>query len=212
MATKSKVYVVWVGRKPGIYQTWDECKAQVDGFTSARYKSFASRTEAVQAYAQSHTQHIAVRNEPSARTAHTRPVNRGNFIRESYSVDAACSGNPGVLEYQCVRTDSREVVFRRGPFPQGTNNIGEFLAIVQALMWLSEHHETAPVYSDSKIALGWVKAKKCRTTLRPSTGNANLFRSVEQAEKWLGESHYPNKLLKWKTEEWGENPADFGRK
>lgn len=212
---------MWVGRKPGIYLTWEECKAQVDGFAGARYKAFASRAEAAQAYAQPHTQHIAQHKptggnayskEHADISAHASPRNRGDYLRESYSVDAACSGNPGVLEYQCVHTASREVVFKRGPYPQGTNNIGEFLAIVQALMWLSDQHIVAPVYSDSKIALGWVKAKKCRTMLRQSTGNANLFRLIEQAEKWLRETTYQNKLLKWKTEEWGENPADFGRK
>lgn len=41
-----KVYAVRIGRTPGIYNTWDEAKSQVDGFKGARYKSFASMDEA----------------------------------------------------------------------------------------------------------------------------------------------------------------------
>ncbi len=43
---KKKVYAVRKGRTPGIYMTWDDCKAQVDGFAGAEYKSFADPAEA----------------------------------------------------------------------------------------------------------------------------------------------------------------------
>ncbi|WP_286149303.1 RNase H1/viroplasmin domain-containing protein, partial [Thomasclavelia cocleata] len=36
----AKFYAVKIGRKPGIYLTWDECKQQVDKFKGAVYKSF----------------------------------------------------------------------------------------------------------------------------------------------------------------------------
>lgn len=42
-----KYYVVKNGRIPGIYTTWSECKAQVDGFSSAVYKSFTSKDDAL---------------------------------------------------------------------------------------------------------------------------------------------------------------------
>ncbi|WP_129044522.1 ribonuclease H family protein [Companilactobacillus metriopterae] len=41
-----KYYAVRIGKNPGIYNTWAECKAQVDGFVGARYKSFTSLSEA----------------------------------------------------------------------------------------------------------------------------------------------------------------------
>ena len=47
---KPKYYVVWQGRKPGIYLTWDECKAQVHGAEGARYKSFPTMEEAEKAF------------------------------------------------------------------------------------------------------------------------------------------------------------------
>ncbi len=213
MAKAPKFYVVWKGRKPGIYATWDECRAQVDGFADAKYKAFASRPQAEAAYGDSHAAHVAERRPPEAPAGgagRARP--HGDFIADSYCVDAACSGNPGILEYRCVHAGSRALVFRRGPFKHGTNNIGEFLAIAEALMWLQQKRGDAPVYSDSEIAIGWVRARACRTKLAETHGNAGLFQLIERAEAWLRENRYENKLLKWETEKWGENPADFGRK
>ena len=40
---KQKFYVVWKGRKPGIYTLWDDCEVQVKGFDGAQYKAFESR-------------------------------------------------------------------------------------------------------------------------------------------------------------------------
>lgn len=41
-----KYYAVRTGKKPGIYNTWEECKAVVDGYPGAQYKSFKTREEA----------------------------------------------------------------------------------------------------------------------------------------------------------------------
>ena len=138
-------------------------------------------------------------------------------IRGSYAVDAACSGNPGRLEFRCVQIHPRtgkahQVIFREGPFAYGTNNIGEFLAIVHALMFFQKQGINRPVYSDSRNAIAWVKHRKCRTQLHRNERNADLFKLIEKAEKWLKENEYSNPILKWKTEDWGEIPADFGRK
>ena len=43
---KAKFYAVVVGRKPGIYSTWEECEPQVKGFSKAKLKSFNTRDEA----------------------------------------------------------------------------------------------------------------------------------------------------------------------
>jgi hypothetical protein len=70
----------------------------------------------------------------------------------------------------------------------------------------------APVYSDSVTALAWVRDKRCKTELVRSEKNAPLFALVERAEGWLREDSFTGRALKWDTEAWGENPADFGRK
>ena len=69
-----------------------------------------------------------------------------------------------------------------------------------------------PIYSDSHNAILWVHQKKCKTKLEQTAINAPIFNLIERAEKWLRENSYSTKILKWETSEWGEIPADFGRK
>jgi len=133
-------------------------------------------------------------------------------IPNSLSVDAACSGNPGVMEYRGVYTATGQEIFRQGPFQQGTNNIGEFLALVHGLALLKQQNSTIPVYSDSVSAMAWVRNKKAKTTLEICPENQILFDLIARAEKWLRTNSYSNPVLKWETRIWGEIPADFGRK
>ncbi len=195
---KKKFYVVWQGHKPGIYKTWDECKAQVNGFSNADYKSFKTLEEAENAY--------------NGKEESTDDTQLDKSIEDSYCVDAACSGNPGPLEYRGVYNKTKEEIFKLGPFENGTNNIGEFLAIVHALAIFKKREISKPIYSDSLVAIGWVKKKNCKTTIEKTTSNEKLFDLIERAETWLDENTYSNKILKWDTKSWGEIPADFGRK
>ena len=131
---------------------------------------------------------------------------------EAIAVDAACSGNPGPMEYRGVHLPSGKQIFHFGPV-QGTNNIGEFLAIVHALALLKQRNlPTMTIYSDSRTAQIWVQKRKCKTTLQRTPENAELFDIIERAERWLQTNTYSNPILKWDTENWGEIPADFGRK
>lgn len=215
MSKKPKFYVVWRGRRPGIYGTWIDCAAQVNGYSGALYKAFDTLEMAQKAACSERTvfgaAHPELFSSPSGRQQPRLPI-AGGFIRDSYAVDAACSGVPGPVEYRCVRTDTREELFRQGPFPNGTNNIGEFLAIVHALALFEKQGITAPIYSDSQIALGWVRRKVCRTKHIQDETNARLFDMITRAEAWLRDHPYANPLLKWETDAWGEIPADYGRK
>lgn len=212
---KQKYYVVWQGREAGIYHSWDDCRAQTAGFAGAKYKSFASLEEAQQAFAQTWQQHYQQTPPAFAKKTTAQPTNAATDrrpIRHSWAVDAACSGNPGLMEYRGVDTATGEQLFYQ-KFVLGTNNIGEFLAIVHALAHLVKHNDPRPIYSDSKIALGWVRKKKAATKLVQHPKTALLHQLIARAEQWLEQNpHYPNQLLKWETELWGEIPADFGRK
>ncbi|MGB8646898.1 MAG: ribonuclease H family protein [Anaerolineae bacterium] len=225
---KPKWYVVWKGRKPGIYTTWEECNTQVKGFPGAQFKGFDSRREAERAltasagdYFWTPPAHVAKESPGDGerdQTTKAAPASEPSVasgpppVVPSLCVDGACAINPGPMEYQCVRFPTGERVFHAGPFPNGTNNIGEFLAIVQALQYCHAHNLSLPIYSDSRIAIGWVKAKKCKTQLAPGPANVRLFTLIDEAEEWLAGRKYANRVLKWETERWGENPADFGRK
>lgn len=203
---KQKYYVVWKGKKPGIYTSWAETEAQVKGYAGAEYKSFENRAAAEAAFRGEYGDY---KGKPGASQAWlfapTRP------ILPSICVDAAASGSPGPLEYQGVLTESGEQIFHAGPFADGTNNVGEFLAIVRAMDWLARNKLDLPIYSDSATAIAWVKAGKCRTQLERLPSNIMLFELVARAESALKRSP-PFKVLKWDTKAWGEIPADFGRK
>ncbi len=206
---KKNFYVVWNGVVPGIYKTWDECRKQVEGYEGAIYKSFPTLEQAEKAFNDNPWNYVG-KNAQKKSSISINVISE--IIKDSLAVDAACSGNPGELEYRGVYVKTGEEVFRQGVFEYGTNNIGEFLAIVHGLALLKRKNINIPIYSDSKNAIKWVKEKKCKTKLDRVPENEVLFYMIERAEKWLRENTYTNKILKWETDKWGEIPADFGRK
>lgn len=207
---KKRYYVVWNGVNPGIYGSWDECQAQIKGVKQALYKSFATLPEAEHAYASSPYEFIGpkAQKENEARPSGELP---SEVELNAIAVDAACSGNPGQMEYRGVYVGSGMQIFHFGPM-YGTNNIGEFLAIVHALALLGQKGNEMPIYSDSHNALLWVKQKKCKTKLPREARTEELFKLIDRAELWLCTHTYKNRLMKWETSQWGEIPADFGRK
>ncbi|MCK4678431.1 MAG: ribonuclease H family protein [Bacteroidales bacterium] len=208
---KKKFYVVWKGREVGIFENWASCEKQIKGFTGAVYKAFPSREQAEAAFSGDSDDYLG----PKAQRPELSPEDLkkyGKPILNSLSVDAACSGNPGIMEYRGVDTKSAIELFRSKRYDQGTVNIGEFLAIVHGLAYLKERNSNIPIYTDSKTALKWIKEKAIKTKLQKTPQNAVLFSLVDRAIKWLKSNEYHNKIIKWETAVWGEIPADFGRK
>ncbi len=205
-----KFYVVWRGREPGIYDSWQACEAQVKGFADAAYKSFPSREMAEAAFRGDYEDY---KGKPFSAAQWLFAPNPPRL--PSLCVDAACSGVPGPVEYRGVDTETGREIFRQGPFAEGTNNVGEFLALVHAMAWSLERGEILPIYSDSLTALEWARRGRCKTALKKTRVNAPLFELIARAESWLS-AHKQDAaeipLLKWDTRAWGEIPADFGRK
>jgi ribonuclease HI len=204
--SKQKFYVVWKGRQTGIFNSWSECEAQVKGFTDAEFKAFGSRQEAERAFAAAYADY---KGKPASLQKWLFAPNPP--VIPSICVDAACDGSPGNLEYRGVLIETGEELFHAGPFVDGTNNVGEFLAIILAMDWLTTKKTNLPIYSDSENAIAWVKAGKCNTKLERLPSNKILFNFIARGEQVLMEQRN-FKVLKWDTEAWGENPADFGRK
>ena len=171
-----KFYVVWIGLNPGVYDSWEACRQQVEGWKGAVYKGFATREEAEEAI-----------NQPPEDYIEKKAPERAVYLGDM------------------------EEKFHFGPM-LGTNNIGEFLAIVHALALYKSRGLDWPLYSDSRNAILWVKAGKCRTKLERTAGTEAVFERIESAERWLKENSFRNPILKWETDKWGEIPADFGRK
>lgn len=208
---KKKFYVVWRGHETGVFTSWNVCKKHITNFKGAQYKSFASEDEARIAFTKSYEDYVG-KDTKRVKLSESELKKIGKPILNSLSVDAACSGNPGVMEYRGVYTDTETQLFIQGPFEMGTNNIGEFLALVHGLSFLKKEKLDMPIYSDSKIAISWVKKGQCRSNIPITEKNKKLFELVKRAEVWLKNNTYTTKILKWETKAWGEIPADFGRK
>lgn len=212
--SKRKFYVVWEGRAPGVYDSWEECEAQVSGFPGARYKAFGSQADAVAAFRGNGNDDLEIFRQIGAHKFDI--VNYSAFpeIRlDAIAVDGACAKNPGPMEYRCVKVATGEEIFHMGPLEGGTNNIGEYIALIHAASLLARNGDfTTPIYSDSKTALAWVRRGHSNTSLQPNAKNTKVIDLLRRADAWLANNRIVNPILKWNTELWGEIPADFGRK
>ena len=201
--SKQKYYVVWKGNNSGIYNTWDKCQEEIKNIKGALFKSFDNNEEAKKAFKMGYDEYK--KNSATVNILGSPELN-------SISVDAASSGNPGIMEYQGVNTKTKEVLFKMGPFNNATNNIGEFLALVHGIAILEKDLKKKIIYSDSITAMSWVRKKRCQTKLSRSEENEEVFILIDRAILWLNENKYTAIIKKWDTKNWGEIPADFGRK
>lgn len=212
MSKKKKYYTVWKGHKTGVFKSWKDCKIQIKNYDGAQYKSFATEDAANEALNGNYFDFIgknkSFKTELSAEEL--KKIGKPNY--NSIAVDAASSGNPGIMEYRGVDTKSKKQLFIQGPFAQGTNNIGEFLALVHGLSFLKKHDSDRILYTDSRTAMSWVRKKTCNSKLKRTAKNKPVYDLVDRAVIWLKENDYKTIIVKWETKAWGEIPADFGRK
>lgn len=197
-----KFYAVTVGRKPGVYSSWDACKEQVIGFHGAKYKSYPNERLAEAA--------LGIVDRSAA-----MPPDVGKM---ALTVDAAYSSSTGKGECRAVLIPCGREMWRSGPWGDTTNNIMEFIALAKGLKWIDRRGIRIPLYSDSAVAISWIKDGDCvcRTTHRPPKGTIACAQ-LDGAEKWLRQLKHDNPELldlirKWDTREYGEIPADFDRK
>lgn len=218
-----KYYVVFKGHNPGVYDNWDEARQQTEGFPEAVCKSYPTSAEATEAYRK--FSDIADRNELFRLICNVTEKSRTNMPsgksdlasnpeidKDAWAVDASCLGNPGRMEYRGVELKSGKVIFQMGPFEDATNNIGEYLALVHAMALMAKKGEYHNIYSDSRTAISWVRNRRVKTQLAPSSKNAKVFELLARASVWVNSHNFPGKIMKWQTERWGEIPADYGRK
>lgn len=210
---KRKFYVVWKGYSPGIYDSWEECKLQVEGYAGAEYKSYDSQDAATKAYRGDYKEQMALLKSIAN---HRKIVNYEaipEIIKDSIAVDGACSGNPGPMEYRGVDVMTGAEIFHVGPLEDGTNNVAEYLALIHVLAFLKKTgNSTTVVYSDSRTALSWLRNRGHKSKLAHTERNGKIFDMLARADRWIQSNIEYNRVIKWNTEEWGEIPADFDRK
>ncbi len=210
-----KFYVVWEGRQPGIYEDWGDCREQIEGFPGARYKSYTNQTDATLAFRAGNSNEADLILGIAAHRAQALPEigDIPEINRSAIAVDGACAGNPGMMEYRGVEVGSGKELFHVGPLPDGTNNVAEYLALIHALAYLYQKGDTTTaIYSDSKTARSWIKNRGCRTRLERTPLNGRIFELLGRANVWIQTHTVQNPILRWDTDNWGEIPADFGRK
>lgn len=218
MSGSRKWYVVWVGHVPGVYATWEQCVQQTRGFSGAKFRAFPSQTEAEQAYREGHMLHWGVKriDAPTpTRPSMTRASSEEDtqtWIIDSISVDVGTHGNPGKVEYRGVETATGALLFSSPDIPWGTNNLGEFVAIVHGLAYLHQQGRHCPIYTDSRNALLWVRQRAVSTTLPRNDRSRTMWMLVDRALAWLQEHPPQVPILKWNTRMWGEIKADYQRK
>lgn len=212
MSTPKKYYVVWEGFEPGVYSTWADCKKVTQGYTNAKFKSFPNSKAAEMAFREGPDAYWGTGKFVSALSKKELAA-IGQPLANSLCVDAAWNSETKVVEYRGVWHDNRVVVFKQGPFAGGTNNLGEFLAIVHALGFLANKSLNNEVYSDSQSAIKWVNEKKVNSkSMQAGVTGKQINALVARALTWLEANQYSNDIVKWETKAWGEIPADYGRK
>ena len=206
--SEKNFYVIRKWKKIWIFDSRNESKEYVNGYSGAKYKWFSSKKEAEIALNDWREKYYEVKNTEKKHVVKNKDI---PFFAESIAVDAACSWNPWEMEYRGIDLQTWKEIFHE-KFKIWTNNIGEFLAIIHWLKYLWDDNKV--IYSDSRIAISWVNQWKCKTQIN-AEGNLDFWRtleSIKRAEKWLKENWINHKILKWNTEDWWEIPADFWRK
>lgn len=121
--------------------------------------------------------------------------------------------NPGISEYQCVNLLTKKVIFNT-KIGIATNNIAEFLAIIQALIVSDTMGVQVDIYSDSQTAIAWTKNMAYKTMLERNEDSRQVYELMDEGIEWLKKVYHHKKhsnVLFWRTRIWGQIPADFGR-
>lgn len=205
----AQFYGVWIGRNPGIYDNWNACKEQVDKFPKALYSKLkATNLKDAQLEFESGYGNKKTTSNVASESKETIP--QEGFL----TVDGASNGLN--CEFQAVWYPSKEVAFASKKYQGGTNNIAEFLGLVFACKYLKDKNLPIKIYTDSVTAMAWFRNKKANTTAT-QTGKATeeLDDLLMKAENYLKNNEAALSkaiILKWETKDWGEIPADYGRK
>jgi len=213
----SKIYIVLQGKETGVFDNWADCEKNVKGFSGAKYKSFKNEAaiEENKEYSDFYFSGSSTVTKNNVSVTVKKISNDLSDDKYIY-VDGACSGNPGLGEYQCVSLidGNRKIIFGSEKYKKTTNNIMEFLALVEALKYNEKHDNSYLIYSDSVTAIAWVRNKKHKSSLKFSNTTEDSIDQLEEAENYLQSNTNYNfsKILKWDTKSRGEIPADFGRK
>ena len=164
-----KFYVVWAGRKTGVFTDWPTAHQYVDKFPGAKFKSFATQAEAAQAFRTGSPASAGPRTPAKDSNRAPAKVPATSAGLQIYC-DGACEPNPGSAGSGIVvYRDSKLAQLWYGLYnPNGTNNTAELNALHHALLMAEKTivaGQTVQILCDStyaincisKWAAGWQK-------------------------------------------------------
>lgn len=214
---KKKFYAVKKGRKPGIYQTWNEAKSQVSGFKGAIFKGFATEAEA-QKYMNNNQEYM---NTNQGTYVDSKTVDQSQYDlivhtdggcrnHGNYKGGSVKTTDPSAWAY---RIEGSDKLFYNSDGDWGmTNNYMELLAIIEALAKLKNEHlnnKKILFICDSKYALevsdlDWLR--KQVYTNRQYVPNQNLWTMLY---KQLTQDFKDNITWSWVKGHSGEAGNEF---
>lgn len=103
-----------------------------------------------------------------------------------------------------------KVIFEK-EFPQTSNNLTEYLAILEAMRWRMKNDPKIAIYSDSTVAIWWVRKWGHNCSQLPMWQHAKSY--TEKLENWRNKSKAPfENIYQRFTKKWWDIPADYGKK
>lgn len=193
---KNKYYVVWRGRETGIFDSWEACRASIDGFQGAQYKGYPTWEEAHEGHINGYWNETIIRKIDAADT---------EVIKRSFITDVQCDAE-GTMTYSILDNETLTYIYQSPKYLDANNNVGQFIAIVHALAHLARTSDTRPIYTTSDTAIAWTKKRECNTRLCRTLNNTNLFDLLIRANSWIANNSFANQILKWNTASWGNPP------
>ena len=137
--------------------------------------------------------------------------------KDYIAVDWWCANTwwGGVGYYRWILIKNGEVnngkVIFENELPQTSNNLAEYLAILDAMKWRMKHNPKIPIYSDSSVALSWVRKWGHNCWQLPMWQHAKSY--TEKMENWRRNAGAPfENIFQWFTKKWWDIPADYGKK
>lgn len=202
MATKNKFYLVKMeDGNIQCFQTWKECEKQVHG-TPLRFAAGETYEEALEKL----TRFKKVSGLGAKKPKNSAKPVPNEIPTEGICSDGACSGNPGPSEYQVTDLAGNRIIHKK--LGIRSNNFAEIAGIGAMVKYAIASKETNLLWTDSKIALGWILTQRIGQTVHDRSLIVKMAHIIHELLK----EHPELVLKKWKTRSWGQIPADFGRK
>ncbi len=199
---KYSCYAVLEGRVPGVYDTWNECSAQVTGYSGAIFKGHICHSSARYEFRLHQRRKIAkfkIRTTPLAKKKKVSTLPTSEYIVAGASYDRFND----TLTYRVVMGGTNETLFESEVYSGGNQSLGEYLALIEALKWVRENYKhDIPVLSNSMSAIIWIENKAYKGSLGIHDMDSDLYLELKKAKEYLSDMcqdgyKYSLNTLKW---------------